>query len=364
MVRAIITPGRPRTGARAAQQQSAALSWRAELGTILIGQWLMLGLAIDGWAHHNRPNLENFFTPWHGLLYSGYAASAVWLIGLIWQQRRAGRIGRAAIPRGYELGLVGVVLFGLAGLADLLWHETIGIEQNRKASLSPTHLLLFLGIVLIVSSPFRAAWSSDDPAHDAPTLRDFLPALLSLSGAASIVGAMHIWLWGFAYLHDGAAAALAVPAVAQAATADLDLAMILITTVLLLTPLLLVLRRWRPPFGTATILFGTLAGLLCAVTGFRQPTDVGVAIVVGLVADTLIRRYEPRPARPGAFRLVASLVPLALWALHFAVTALFPGGVAWPPEYWAGITLLAGLTGLALSLLVVPPALPDHARGH
>lgn len=363
MARATTLMGRAGPGLGAMGAGPVPLPWRAELVTIIFGQWLMLGLAIDGWAHHNRPNLENFFTPWHALLYSGYAASAAWLIGLIWWQRRQGRVGRAAIPRGYALGLVGAVVFGLAGVADLIWHETIGIEQNRKASLSPSHLLLLLGIVLIVSSPFRAAWSSDDPAGDAPSLPDFLPALLSLSGASAIVGAMHIWLWAFVSLHDSAAAAAAIPAAALLATWDLDLAMILITTALLLAPLLLTLRRWRPPFGTATLLFGITSGALCAVSGFRQPADVAVAVATGLLADALIRRYDPRPARPAAFRAVATAVPIALWALHFLATALL-GRVAWPIEYWTGIILLAGLVGLALSLLIVPPALPQHAVGH
>jgi hypothetical protein len=170
---------------------------------------------------------------------------------------------------------------------------------------------------------------------------------------------MLIWLWGLAYLRDGHAdTALILPA-ALAATQDLDLAMVLITTVLLLSPLLLVLLRWRPPFGSATILFGIVAGLLCAVTGFRQPVDVVVAVVAGLAADLGIWRYAPSPARPAAFRALALVVPIVLWLGHFLATAL-SGGIAWPPEYWTGISLLAGLVGLGLSVLLVPPTLPAH----
>lgn len=342
-----------------AARQGAILSRRDDLLTIVLGQWLMLGLAIDGWAHHNRPNVESFFTPWHGVLYTGYGACAAWTLWLIWRARRAGLRGRAAIPRGYLPGVVGVIIFGLSGASDLLWHETIGIEQNRKASLSPSHLLLFLGIVLIVSSPFRAAWASDDPRDDTPPLRRFLPALLSLSGATAITGAMVIWLWGLVYLRDGAAANAAIDPAALAATDDLDLATVLITTAILLAPLLLTLLRWRPPFGTATLLLGIVAGILCAVSGFRQPAGVAVAVGVGLLADGYIRRYAPAPARPAAFRVLATLLPLALWAGHFSIS-LLGGGIGWPPEYWTGITLLAGLTGLGLSVAFLPPALPPH----
>ncbi len=361
MARALVSQRDGETQAERARP--VPLSRRADFGTILFGQWLMLGLAVDGWAHHTRPNVESFFTPWHGLLYSGYAACTVWMIWLIAEQRRAGRIGRAAIPRGYELGVAGVVLFGLAGIGDLVWHEAIGIEQNRKASLSPSHLLLFVGIVLIVSSPFRAAWATDAAPYARPRMAELLPALLSLSGAAAITGAMHIWLWGFAYLADGRPATAALPAAALAPTADLNLAMILVTTVLLLAPLLLLLRRWHPPFGSATVLFGTVAGLLCAVTGFRQPVDVLVALATGLCADLAIGRFDPRPGRPWAFRGVAFGVPVLLWAFHFAHVGLREG-IAWPPEYWTGITLLAGLLGLGLSVLLLPPSVPTHAREH
>ncbi len=341
------------------RQMAAKLSRRDDLVTIVLGQVLMLGLAIDGWAHHTQPGVESFFTPWHGVLYAGYGACAIWTSWLILRQRRAGYRGRAAIPLGYMPGVIGVLIFGFSGIGDLVWHLTIGIEQNRKASLSPSHLLLFLGIVLIVSSPFRAAWASDDATEDAPSLRAFLPALLSLSGAAAIVGAMHIWLWGLVYLRDGRAATAAIPPEALSVTQDLDLAMVLITTILLLTPLLLLLLRWRPPFGSAAILFGIVAGLLCAVSGFRQPTDVAVALGAGLLGDLLIRHFAAGPARPSAFRSLALAVPVALWSGHFLVTWL-SGGIGWPVEYWTGITLLAGLTGLGLSILLVPPTLPAH----
>jgi hypothetical protein len=39
------------------------------------------GLFLDGWAHtHGRVD-ETFFTPWHAVLYGGYLACAVVLLG-------------------------------------------------------------------------------------------------------------------------------------------------------------------------------------------------------------------------------------------------------------------------------------------
>lgn len=49
--------------------------------------------------------------------------------------------GRAAIPAGYSLGLLGVIIFALGGLGDMWWHTVFGIERDVATLLSPTHLM-------------------------------------------------------------------------------------------------------------------------------------------------------------------------------------------------------------------------------
>lgn len=342
------------------------LRWRDDLATVVLGLWLMAGLFVDGWAHNNLRQLETFFTPWHALFYSGYGASAAWLCWLIRREQRTGRVGRAAIPRGYELGLAGTVLFGFGGLGDMLWHLAFGVEQNREALLSPTHLLLFVGMTLIVTSPFRSAWSSPDPADDAPSFRAFLPALLALTAATAFVIFMNGYLSAFiAVHHTPARVALYGRSVDSgrrllSLSQDLNLAMILISNVLLLAPVLLMLRRWRPPFGSVTLLWGRITALGSAVIRFNFAEYILVAVLAGLAADGLIRAVRPWPSRAGATRSFALLVPLILWGLYFATTAL-RWGEAWSPELWAGITVMAGLSGVGLSLLMLPPPVPARA---
>ena len=60
---------------------------RRDLAVALATLWLTAGLYLDGWAHSHVPELETFFTPWHGVLYSGYAALAV-AVGLDVQEGR------------------------------------------------------------------------------------------------------------------------------------------------------------------------------------------------------------------------------------------------------------------------------------
>jgi hypothetical protein len=40
------------------------------------------GAFLDNWPHAHIATLDTFFTPWHGVLYSGYAACAAVLDAL------------------------------------------------------------------------------------------------------------------------------------------------------------------------------------------------------------------------------------------------------------------------------------------
>ncbi len=57
------------------------------------------------------------------------------------------------------------------------------------------------------------------------------------------------------------------------------------------------------------------------------------------------------------YRTVAITIPLVYWSLFFAGTLLH-SSIGWSAEFVAGATVMAALTGLALSLLMAPPALP------
>jgi hypothetical protein len=123
-----------------------------------------------------------------------------------------------------------------------------------------------------------------------------------------------------------------------------------ITTVVLLAPLLLVLRRWRPPFGTATLLFTATALLVSALEEFRLAPLVIGAATAGLLADGLIRWLRPWPARVGAYGLFAALVPVALWGAYFATVSLV-WGTWWTINLVGGAIGISSLTGLDLAVL-------------
>lgn len=149
-VRADIAGGGSRSVARPGQ----------DAVTALLGAWLIGALFADGWAHLHAPELESFFTAWHLGLYSAFAALTGWFAWL----GRSLRAGRFELPIGYSLGALGAAVFAVGGVADLAWHQAFGIEAGIDALVSPSHLILFAGGMLILTCPLRSAWARGEPA--------------------------------------------------------------------------------------------------------------------------------------------------------------------------------------------------------
>jgi hypothetical protein len=130
---------------------------------------------------------NTFFTPWHAVLYAGLAVSALFLTGTLILNRRKGYAWREALPAGYGYSLLGGIVFGVGGVLDMIWHILLGFEVNVEALLSPTHIMLALGGVLIVTGPLRAAWLRFPKAQ--ATRKSFLlPAVLSVAYLLSVFG--------------------------------------------------------------------------------------------------------------------------------------------------------------------------------
>jgi hypothetical protein len=344
------------TAAAAAPARPRA-RWGDDLAAALLGTWVVGGLFLDGWAHVNQPGLETFFSPWHAIFYAGFLVSTVVLARLVARhQRGGGRVDLALVPAGYGLGLVGVAMFVAGGVADGVWHTLFGVEVSVAALLSPSHLLLLSGGLLMVTSPVRSAWSSPDLPARAPALA-LLPALWATALTTAVL------LFFFQYLSAFVTRAPSTPAPAGPdglLTTIVGLASVLVTNLIVVAPVLLLARRWRLPFGTVALVAGMGAVGLTSLREFALGALVPAMLAGGLAADLLMARLRPGPDRPGAFRAVAILTPLLLWGAWMAVYAL-AYGIVWPPELWAGVLGMACLSGLGLSVLVLPPAVPDGA---
>jgi hypothetical protein len=354
-VRAAHSLGRP-----AVEPSPAPAGWRDDLITAVLAAWLLGGLFLDGWAHNTRPVLESFFTPWHAVFYSGFAAVAAWIGWLSWSRR----------PAGYGLGLAGAAIFLVSGVGDMAWHLAFGIERDIAALLSPTHLGLFLGAFLIVTTPLRSAWA--DPALEwAAGLARLLPAVASLALAGTLTAFM------FQYLHPvdenvvslGHELSLRLdyspfqyPEVYRLGI-QAGVSGFVISTALLFGPVLFLLRRWRPPTGAAALLLGVQCVAMQAVTGFADAGLVVLGLLGAAAVECLLALFRPSPVRRWRLRAFCAAAPVAFWAVYFGGVGVHDRGLGWKPEVWGGALAWSGLTLLALAMVMFPPAVPEPTPG-
>jgi len=97
-------------------------SWRDDMVTAALCGWVVTGMALDAWAHQNASQLETFFTPWHGVLYSGFAVLMAWMA---WK-------ALAGMPAGYGLGLIGAATVGTGDYSTAQIGQMVGSLINMR----------------------------------------------------------------------------------------------------------------------------------------------------------------------------------------------------------------------------------------
>src|SRR5262249_15485520 len=100
-----------------------------------------------------------------------------------------------SVPRPYRLALLGIPIFIVGGIGDMLWHLALGIEEGVDALLSPTHQALGLGIFFLACGPIRSVLAD----RTSTTLARQLPLALGLATWLILVH------FGTAYAFDPAA---------------------------------------------------------------------------------------------------------------------------------------------------------------
>ncbi|MFF3671825.1 hypothetical protein [Microtetraspora malaysiensis] len=342
------------------------VSTRTDLVMALLGVWFGVGLMIDAWAHSNLAELETFFTPWHAVFYSGFVVVSGWIIWQVWRNVRAGRQGLAAVPVGYLAGLVAIPAFAAFGFADMMWHTILGIETTINILFSPSHLGLIVTMMLIITTPLRSAWNAPDVGAR-PSLGRLLPALLGLAFAATLVSLFLSYGDAMQYRSEGIVQAFSMlkdsgpgpqgggPRPVGPGADRVAVAMV-VTNVVMLSPVLLLVRRWLLPFGSVTVMYTVMVLMPGAQTAFRNVPILLSFVAAGFVSDLLIRRLRPSGERRAAYWAFAGLSAFATWSLYIGVASATGGGLPDVPELWTGAPVVAGLIGLALGALFLPNA--------
>lgn len=322
---------------------------------ILLCSWLLLGVYIDGWAHNHFNIIDTFFTPWHAVLYSGFLSVVIFLAVTLASNMRKGYLWWAAVPPGYGMALLGIVIFGIGGISDFFWHTLFGFDVELATLLSPTHLMLAAGGLLIVSAPLRAAWLRPQNGTKMRWL-SHLPLILSLTFVLGALAFMTSFAHPFVSLTATSAFQPRGNIYYYAYLNDLveswGVLSILLQSALLIGVMLLIIRRQQVPLGTFTIMLGLSFSMACILLG--NYNLIPVAIVSGLAADGFYRVFKPSAERVGALRLFVFVVPVSLFLFYFIDLRLFKD-VWWPLTIWSGSIVMSGVAGLLLSYLFVPP---------
>jgi hypothetical protein len=344
-------------GARQCKIGYAVTGKRFDWWVILFSSWIVAGLFLDGWAHNTlRNEIDTFFTPWHAVLYSGFAVSAGLLVTTYARNVWRGYQLHRGLPKVYMLSLLGVTIFGLSGGGDFLWHSLFGFEVDTEALLSPTHLALAIGGMLIISGPFRAAWERKRTQEN-QGWADLLPTFLSLLGILSVF----TFFTQFSNAFTHASVFVGSRPAGDPYFWDVTLiSYVLIPAGLTMGFILLTIHRWTLPIGSLTLILAGNA-VLMFLLGIRYSSEqwpvLVAALVGGILADLLLATLKPSAQRITPLRVFAFTTPFAFFLIYFTAL-LLTGGIWWRIHMWLGAPFLAGIVGLGLSFLLVPPPMP------
>ena len=312
---------------------------REHLLTVVFGLWMTIGLFLDGYFHQNlESDEESFLTPWHGVFYAGFAASVLWLAAMS-RRRSAGEVDWSlrSLPPGYDGARAGIALFALGGVGDAAWHTAFGVERGIDALLSPTHLVLFVGLQLILTAPLRAARLDPRPS------RWILVG--SLTSATALAGFFLNFAWG---LGISALARVPYDPVTEAGETQViaGVASMLVTTAVLFAAARVLLRHTATPVGAFTVLFA-VAATLVSVAFDEDFEGVIAAVLAGAALDAALRRQPLRNAHvAGMFGVVAG----GMWLVYLGLLAT--DGIEWQPEIWMGGSVLSALAAYAIAAVL------------
>lgn len=345
-------------------REATRFHWIA-IGLMVVGT---IGTSIDAWTHaHFGFAIESFFTPSHFVLYSSWLALLILVLTYAARGRKGGRPRSEWMPQGYGLFAVGVGLFWLGGVFDMIWHSIFGFEANFEFSLSPSHLSLVFAATLTALGPLRHALALREGSPQSRTPASQIDLALTI-GMAILLERV-IWpTWYFDPLTiDYASGGTLAGRLAAFGGVDFESSAapiagasgILLITLLLVGFLIVALHRWRLPLGAVTfiLLYPALLRALAVDSYIYLPSLLGAAIVAEAIWAWIRGGGEGRLSSPDGYRFIAVLFPAALLILYFTTISLVTPGIRWPIEVWLGVIVLAsgagGLLGLSMTLAVV-----------
>jgi len=334
----------PAAEARAAVPFSARERWVL----LVAAAWLVTGLQLDAYAHATTPQLETFWTPWHAVLYSGIAACGFTLLWIMRSRLPAVPTYRTllALPNALRIPLAGMALLLVGGAADTLWHNIFGIERQLEIFVSPSHELIIIGMVLVAAGPVLML--ATRPGRRLSLSGAVLATISTLLAVLPVhIYSLHASALGTGYLgrpHE------------MAMVFSFDAQMLhgyLLSTVLLLLPIVLLGRRWQLPWGVPALLvaFPSILMHLMFYTdeSWWAPVTVAVAAAATEVVLRVAARFVTWPEE-ARWIAVGLLSPPLVWGA-LVVAAAVQGKVGWDIHMISGLLTLVAFTGAGTVLV-------------
>jgi hypothetical protein len=332
----------------------------------LAALWLSGGIMLDAWYHFHS-TVETFFEPAHALLYTGLLAAYVFTAFELRAMQRRGWRWPQMVPLGYRGTMLGLVLTLAGGAADMLKHTFWGFEEGFNALLSPTHLLIGAGMVMIVTAPIRSALRTQPPPS---TWAGQVGLILS---AASMMELIH-WATQFIFLSEAEAfnaplAPYSIPhqtltlLTLQYDKQGIGLLAVIVQSIIVAGFFLYVARRIRLVRGGFTLMF-VVGNAFIAAADSNYAGQFFAVLVASLIAGGIADAFKLEPGcQPRRWATAAFVVPAAYWSVLLAVLALTMGGIWWSPDVVSGSILFAGLIGLFLNAFGAPGISELSTRG-
>jgi hypothetical protein len=212
--------------------------------------------------------------------------------------------------------------------------------------------MLGLGMALIVTGSLRAAWNRRGAVS---SWRELGPAILAVGLFMSILSFFLMFAHPINTIIGGARHRHFMNDVGVMA----GMLALIVMAALMIGPVLLIMRRWTLPLGALTLIWGLhTAGMTVLDYEYRYQVWMALGMLaVVVVLDLVAWRFRTALRKPDNLRLFAFAAPFLLFGAYFGV--LEPTeGIGWSIHLWTGAVFLTGVTGLLLSYLLLPPAIP------
>ncbi len=123
----------------------------------LLSAALVGGAYLASWASNHNVADDSPLSPWRAVLYAGVVLVAGFLALSAARNRARGYPWRRALPRGYDVAALGVLVTLLGLVVAVPWQVFIGAGNGLETLVGPPVLLAALGALLIVAAPLHAA---------------------------------------------------------------------------------------------------------------------------------------------------------------------------------------------------------------